>query len=318
MRRSSRFILPAAYFVARGKVGAKDKLKLLAIAGGIGFQGFLGWYMVKSGLEDGILTTPGAVPRVSQYRLAAHLSAALLLYIGMLHTAIGISRDWKVAHGTKDVSKLLNPASRRFGKLATVIGAMVLLTASSGAFVAGLDAGLIYNEFPTMGGRIVPPADELLDDRYAQASDKSDKVWRNMLENPTTVQFDHRALAITTFCAVLALPFIATRSAVRRQLPKTTVRNAKLAAAAAIGQVTLGISTLIYLVPVPLAAAHQAGSVVLLTAMLALAGSLRRPSTTALMWRNWQASRSAAASSGAGRAAAGVIDSSIKTRVNVP
>lgn len=63
-----------------------------------------------------------------------------------------------------------------------------------GAFVAGLDAGLIYNEFPTMGGRLMPPTEEMMDPRYAKAADKSDKWWRNLLENPTTVQFDHRAL----------------------------------------------------------------------------------------------------------------------------
>ena len=63
----------------------------------------------------------------------------------------------------------------------------------TGAFVAGLDAGLIYNEFPTMGGSIVPPLDEMMDSRYAKKEDGSDKWWRNMLENPTTVQFDHRA-----------------------------------------------------------------------------------------------------------------------------
>jgi len=62
-----------------------------------------------------------------------------------------------------------------------------------GAFVAGLDAGLIYNEFPLMGGSVVPPYDEMMDSRYAKKADGSDKWWRNMLENPTTVQFDHRA-----------------------------------------------------------------------------------------------------------------------------
>jgi len=63
-----------------------------------------------------------------------------------------------------------------------------------GAFVAGLDAGLVYNEFPLMGGRLVPPADELLSTEYAKKLDKSDKWWRNIFENPTTVQFDHRVL----------------------------------------------------------------------------------------------------------------------------
>lgn len=65
---------------------------------------------------------------------------------------------------------------------------------TKGAFVAGLDAGLVYNEFPLMGGRIVPPLDELLSIAYARNADRSDVWWRNIFENPTTVQFDHRIL----------------------------------------------------------------------------------------------------------------------------
>lgn len=135
------FILPAIYFVSRGKVGPNVRWKLLALAGGIGFQGFLGWYMVKSGLSEEILSTPGAVPRVSQYRLAMHLGAALLLYTGMVHTAIGIKRDWKYAMGQGktagvEVKNLMNvldqPAVRRFGKWAGLVTAAVLFTAVSG------------------------------------------------------------------------------------------------------------------------------------------------------------------------------------------
>lgn len=140
------FVLPALYFIARGKVGTKVKWKLGALALGIGFQGALGWYMVKSGLDDEILATPGAVPRVSQYRLAAHLGAALLLYVGMIHTAIGISRDWKFATGKKlsgiqtgtqqegqvFESLIRGATARRFGRFATLIGTMVLVTAVSG------------------------------------------------------------------------------------------------------------------------------------------------------------------------------------------
>ena len=107
----------------KGKVGPNVRWKLLAIAGGIGFQGFLGWYMVSSGLSEDIMTTPGAVPRVSQYRLAMHLGAALLLYTGMLHTALSISKDWKYAMGqgktagveAKSLLDELNqPSVRRF------------------------------------------------------------------------------------------------------------------------------------------------------------------------------------------------------------
>lgn len=184
------------------------------------------------------------------------------------------------------------------------------LSSFAGAFVAGLDAGLIYNEFPTMGGQLIPPTDELMDSRYAQATDKSDKWWRNMLENPTTVQFDHRALAITTFLSILSLPFIATRPGVRKHLPRAAIPAAKGAMHAAILQVTLGISTLLYLVPVPLAAAHQAGSVVLLTAMLVLAGTFRRPTKAAYAWRQLNLLKNAPTVK--------AVDSSLKARVNMP
>jgi cytochrome c oxidase assembly protein subunit 15 len=139
--RSFSFILPAAYFLAKGQVGRNVRWKLLAIAGGIGFQGFLGWYMVKSGLSEEILNTPGAVPRVSQYRLAMHLGAALLLYTGMVHTAFGVMRDWKFAHGegkaagveVKNLMSVLNdPKVKKFGRWASVVGGLVLLTAVSG------------------------------------------------------------------------------------------------------------------------------------------------------------------------------------------
>lgn len=332
-------------------------------------QGALGWYMVKSGLDEEIFTTPGAVPRVSQYRLAAHLGAALVLYTGMIHTANTIKRDWKYAMGAENVkiagvtgadrvkALLDNPAVKRFGKWSTLVGGMVLFTAvsgecpsqrgvwlrtprlhpsrSAGAFVAGLDAGLIYNEFPTMGGRLMPPTEEMMDPRYAKAADKSDKWWRNLLENPTTVQFDHRALvslrqftltrfrlmsfpfylyqAITTFTAVLSLPFLATRPSLRRRLPPATVIWAKAASAAAILQVTMGITTLLYLVPVPLAAAHQAGSVILLTTMLGLAGSMRRPGKLAQAWK-WARTNQQRTSASALKN----VESSLKARVNTP
>lgn len=150
--------------------------------------------MVKSGLDEQIVTD-NAVPRVSQYRLAAHLGAALTLYVGMVSTAIGLNRDVasiRQLRRGQTLSLVNSPALGRFKGLAHLALGMVFFTAVSGAFVAGLDAGLVYNEFPTMGGRLVPPTDELLDVRYAQQNDKSDTWWRNMLENPVTAQFDHR------------------------------------------------------------------------------------------------------------------------------
>jgi cytochrome c oxidase assembly protein subunit 15 len=169
--------------------------------------------MVKSGLDEKIITDK-AVPRVSQYRLAAHLSAALALYIGMVYTAVGLRRDVKMTgalrSGGSEVLAKLNsllamPAVKRYRALVTLAAGMVFFTAASGAFVAGLDAGLVYNEFPTMGGRLVPPTDELLDTRYAKRSDKKDNWWRNMLENPVTAQFDHRLFVSIFFDADLSL-----------------------------------------------------------------------------------------------------------------
>lgn len=100
--------------------------------------------------------------RVSQYRLAAHYSAAVALYLGMLSTAIGIQRDMKLAKNHAIVSALNIPAVKKFRGLIHLSGMMVALTAVTGAFVAGLDAGLVYNEFPMMGDGLVPPKDELL------------------------------------------------------------------------------------------------------------------------------------------------------------
>lgn len=167
--------------------------------------------MVQSGLEQEIIDT-NSVPRVSQYRLAAHLSAALTLYIGMVHTALSLRREMKLdklassttttaRQGLQNLLLTLNNSSvKRYRRIVGVAGAMVLFTAVSGAFVAGLDAGLVYNEFPYMGENIIPPVDELMDKRYARAVDGSDNWWRNMLENPVTAQFDHRLFVSRHFC----------------------------------------------------------------------------------------------------------------------
>lgn len=289
------FVIPLGYFAVRKRLTATLPRNLFGMALLLGAQGALGWYMVKSGLDEALMETPGAVPRVSQYRLAAHLGTALVLYAGMFYTGIATLMDWRYAKSGKwsglagnDMqwkAILETPAVRRFARSTKVLAALVFLTALSGAFVAGLDAGLLYNEFPLMGGRIAPPADELFSPEYAKAADKSDIWWRNIFENPTTVQFDHRCLAITTY-ACTTLMFLATRRpALRATLPPLTRKMATSAFAMANVQVLLGISTLLYLVPVPLAALHQAGSVALLTTLIHLVVSLRRPGAAARVWR---------------------------------
>ncbi|KAJ7367991.1 cytochrome oxidase assembly protein-domain-containing protein [Mycena albidolilacea] len=286
------FVAPLAYFTITKKISTPLAVKLFGLGLLIGVQGAMGWYMVQSGLEDSLLETPGAVPRVSHYRLAAHLGLAFALYIGMFTTGMTILKDSRfmrtgMASGLPIESltaALNNPIVRRFKSYSLVLAGLVLLTALSGVFVAGLDAGLVYNEWPLMGGRLAPPADELFSPAYAKSESKSD-LWRNIFENPTTVQFDHRLLATTTYAGLAVLFAQTFRPAWRTIIPPLAITSARAAFAMANVQVLLGISTLIYLVPVPLAAAHQGGSILLLSAMLHLLISLRRPSTAARAWR---------------------------------
>ncbi|KAJ3776627.1 COX15-CtaA-domain-containing protein [Lentinula raphanica] len=285
------FVGPLVYFAVKKRISKPLAIRLSGLALLIGAQGGLGWYMVKSGLDDALMETPGAVPRVSQYRLAAHLGLAFLLYAGMFSSGLAIIKEWKYATGanwmgltTSAFNEALNsPAVMRFKARSWVLTGLIFLTALSGAFVAGLDAGLLYNEFPLMGGRLAPPKDELMSPAYAKLADGSDKWWRNIFENPTTVQFDHRVLAMTSYLGTSIL-FLRARS-MRAILPPLT-RTAVTAAFAMVNvQLLLGITTLLHLVPVPLAAAHQAGSVMVLSAMIHVLLTLRRPGAAAKAWR---------------------------------
>ena len=134
------FVGPLAYFAIRKKIQKDLVLRFTAFATLIGAQGALGWYMVKSGLQDSLMETPGTVPRVSQYRLAAHLGMAFLLYFGMFWSGMAVIKDWKFAHGApwsgykgNDIDKVMNnPLVRSFKRQATVVAGLVLLTAMSG------------------------------------------------------------------------------------------------------------------------------------------------------------------------------------------
>jgi cytochrome c oxidase assembly protein subunit 15 len=158
-------------------------------------QGFMGWYMVKSGLSKAMMKEPGAVPRVSQYRLTAHLATAFIIYGSTVMVASDIMRQAKLANGTfpKDLVKAINnPALNRMRTAALFMTCFVFMTAMTGGLVAGLDAGLIYNEWPMMGEGLVPPTSELWSKDFVKPGDNG--KWRNLLENPTTVQFDHRTM----------------------------------------------------------------------------------------------------------------------------
>jgi cytochrome c oxidase assembly protein subunit 15 len=268
------FVIPAVYFVARRKVSANMALRLLGIAGLIGTQGAIGWWMVKSGLKDDLFA-PGSHPRVSQYRLTTHLGTAFLCYTAMLWNGLSILRDQRLisnpVRGNETLLRYLSPHLSVFRKSVAGLALLVFTTAMSGGLVAGLDAGMIYNEFPTMGGRLTPPSSELWSTFYSRKPDGSDIWWRNMLENPSTVQLDHRILATTTFTVVMGLwAYSSFSPRVRAALPKAGKKGMLGVVHLVTLQVVLGISTLLYLVPVPLAAAHQAGSLALLTGALVL------------------------------------------------
>ena len=268
------FVLPLIYFIARRKVSAFMAVKLVGIAGLIGFQGVLGWWMVKSGLKDDLFA-PGSHPRVSQYRLTAHLGTAFICYTAMLWNGLSILRTHKLlmdpGKAAETVETLRRPELRLFRRSVAALGVLVFCTAMSGGLVAGLDAGLIYNEFPYMGAGFIPPKSELFSDFYSHTAEKKDIWWRNALENPSLVQLDHRILAITTFTSIIALwTYTKLSKAAKSILPAAAKKGMHGMVWFAILQVTLGISTLIYLVPLPLASAHQAGSLALLSSVIVL------------------------------------------------
>lgn len=287
------FVLPALYFsLRRGYTTRSVRWKLLAIGAGIGFQGLLGWVMVASGLKNPYegdksdQPTPEWTPRVSHFRLAAHLGAAFAVYMGMLYTGIQIMRDSgaikKGSSATDSLVKMLDsPRVRRFRGAALGLTTLVFFTAMYGALVAGLDAGLVYNEFPTMGdGRVLPPMDELLDKRFrlrgAADSDDSALVAGNATLNPVTVQAIHRVLGVSSLAALIVYARYARK--IREYIPRAARAFAIGASHMGIVQVALGISTLLYMVPIPLASMHQCGSLVTLSLLTGVLAMTKRPS----------------------------------------
>ncbi|KAJ2530357.1 Cytochrome c oxidase assembly protein cox15, partial [Coemansia sp. RSA 1937] len=263
------FLGPAAYFVAKGKVSRRGAAKL----GGLGVlllgQGVMGWYMVRSGLKEGMRERDDDLPRVSQYRLTSHLALAYVLYAGLALYGWNVLRSNRLARG-----KLPNPdhlrallLSRDIRMFRRKIAASALLvgtTCLSGAMVAGLDAGLLYNEFPMMGTGITPPLSELWHEFYARGNPSN--MWRNFTENPTLVQLEHRVLAMTTFF-VLSVMWWRGRGL---QLPQGSRVALHAMYALATLQVALGVTTLVNGVPIANASAHQANSVLLLASALRL------------------------------------------------
>ncbi|KAK6458279.1 cytochrome c oxidase assembly protein COX15 [Scheffersomyces xylosifermentans] len=277
------FVLPALYLWKTKKFSPHVGKRVIGLTGLLGLQGFIGWWMVKSGLDEDQLAERNSKPTVSQYRLTTHLGAAFLMYLGVLWTAFEILNENKFLKQAKKnplalkkiISQLSSPAVKSVRSISTGLLWLAFVTAMSGGMVAGLDAGLIYNTFPHMGDDYIPSAGELMSPVFARKEDLSDMWWRNLLENPTTVQLVHRTLATTTFFAVLGAHMFAIKR--KDLIPKQVMKSLHNVMGIVTLQVALGITTLIYLVPIPLAAAHQAGALALLTACLAFSAKLRKP-----------------------------------------
>ncbi|CCD23339.1 Cox15p NDAI_0B03040 [Naumovozyma dairenensis CBS 421] len=273
------FILPAAYFAVSGKTSRHVNKRLLGLTGLLALQGFLGWWMVKSGLDQEQLTERNSKPTVSQYRLTTHLGAAFFLYMGMLWTGFEILRERKwikdPAEALKLFKKLDNGSMGPLRKISLGLLFVSFVTAMSGGMVAGLDAGWIYNTWPKMGEQWLPPSRELMDDNFARREDKKDLWWRNLLENPTTVQLVHRTFAYTSFAAVLAAHMYCIK--LKHIIPKNANTTMHALMGVVTFQVGLGIFTLLWLVPIPLASLHQGGALALVTTSLIFAVQLRKP-----------------------------------------
>jgi cytochrome c oxidase assembly protein subunit 15 len=239
------FFVPLVWFVARRKIPQTYALGLFGIFVLGALQGAMGWYMVKSGLVDD--------PRVSQFRLTAHLALALAIFACMLWLALDIVRPMRAS-----MTSAAERSARRWARGAVLLIALMILT---GGFVAGIRAGFAYNTFPLMNGAIVPPEIFMLE-----------PWWRNFFWNMATVQFDHRAIAwlIAIFVPVLWWKLNATE-----RLPHPARTASHFLLGLVVLQIALGISTLLFVVPIPLAAAHQAGAVLVFAAALNLTHALR-------------------------------------------
>ena len=219
------FLLPFLAFWLKGRISRRlrPRLILMFVLGGL--QGVLGWYMVMSGLVERV--------DVSQYRLAAHLSAAVLIFGYIFWVALGLRRE----------DAQVTVAARGIRASAALLVAGLFLQIALGAFVAGLDAGQGYNTWPLMDGALIPDGLGAMSPWYL-----------NLFENALTVQFDHRILAyIIVAWALVHMAFV-----IARGLSRSITLGAKALFAAVGLQTMLGIATLLAHAPVGLGLAHQA------------------------------------------------------------
>ena len=235
------FALPYLWFLFRGQLRGRLAWQLGGVFFLGGIQGLVGWWMVKSGLVDH--------PDVSQYRLAIHLALALAILAFLLWFA------WRQLY--PQVGSTRGQVPRRLAWTAVLL---TYFQALSGALVAGLDAGRHYNTFPLMNGSWVP------DEIWFHSPG-----WRNLFENPTTVQFDHRIGAYLVAILIIWLWWQGRRTPDAEGLR----RACNFMALAVAIQIGLGIATLVYMVPVTLGILHQTGALVVFTTVLFVAFRMR-------------------------------------------
>ena len=238
------FLLPLVWFIVRRKLPTAFGPRLFTIFALGGLQGALGWYMVQSGLVDD--------PRVSQIRLTLHLGLAFLIFGAMLWTALSLLRP-PLAADDRRTAPL-----RRF---AWTLTALVFVMVLAGGLVAGLRAGFAYNTFPLMAGALMPQEIMTLEPWYL-----------NFVNNMATVQFDHRAVG---WILVFTVPAFWWQVARSDGAPAPVRRGASVLLLLLAIQVILGVGTLLLVVPLPLAAAHQAGALLVFAAALNVTHALR-------------------------------------------
>lgn len=228
------FFLPFVVFLAQKKISRAQLPPLLGLFALGGLQGFMGWYMVASGLTERV--------DVSQYRLAMHLGLALTIFACSVWMALTY---WRGNAGEGRVTA--------HSKWAAFIVVAVLAQSLMGALVAGINAGKTYTDWPLMDGDFIPSG--LFD---------MQPFWLNFFENHLTVQFDHRMIAYALTALIGWHIYRVLKSGSDKPDGGAAALSAKWLGAALGLQVILGISALMLAVPIALGAAHQLGAVLLL------------------------------------------------------
>lgn len=236
------FIIPFLYFFFNKKISKELMPKLLIIFVMGGFQGFLGWFMVKSGLSKN--------PMVSHYRLAAHLTTAFLTFGYTFWVALSLI----FANKNKN-----NVQTLKIKKYVNVLFVLLLIQIIYGAFVAGLRAGKICNTFPLMCDAIIP-------DIF-----NGNSLLYTIFESHMGVQFIHRTLAYLVVAFVFFIWLKAKKNEVSENIKFTT----NILLATVLLQFTLGVITILYAVPISMGVIHQLGAFLLFAVTLFLMHKIR-------------------------------------------